>query len=58
MKRRLFLRSLVAAVATAGAGFAARQPLRWSRARPARGLARRIVPLDPVASLRPARWAG
>jgi len=58
MKRRVFLRSLAAAAAGTAAGGAAGRPVRWSRARAGRGVARRILPLDPAAVLRPARWAG
>jgi len=58
MKRRIFLRSLAAAAAGAAAGAAGARPVRWSRARAGRGAARRILPLDPAATLRPGRWAG
>ena len=57
MKRRIFLRSLAAAAGAAAGGAGAR-PVRWSRARAGRGAVRRILPLDPAAVLRPARWAG
>ncbi len=58
MKRRLFLRSLAAAAAGTAARGADARPVRWSRARAGRGAARRILPLDPAAVLRRARWAG
>lgn len=58
MKRRLFLRSLLAAASAAGAVVAAPPRLRRARARAARGISRRIVALHMDAVLRSARWAG
>ncbi|MBU4460104.1 MAG: hypothetical protein KJ579_06010 [Verrucomicrobia bacterium] len=56
MKRRLFLRS--AALATVLAAAPGPHGIRRARAHPARGVARRIVPLAAARALRPAPWAG